>query len=221
MTTSIAPVQRAGALALGLVFPVFTVKMLVVPLTTRVAADKVALATDHPGLLHLNAVLQLAVALLLVAGLVAPLTLVTGRGTALVRWGVALAGLGSMSFAHDSAYSLFLLSTRDGDSTAMTELVQRLDSLAAPVELPLLVCFAVSLLVLGGGALRAGLLPRWAYGLVVVAFLLQLAPPVHVLGVLQNAVAAVAFAVLARRLTAATRGRTSVPDEVLVAPAVA
>ncbi|MGN6612799.1 MAG: hypothetical protein ACTHLJ_13590 [Angustibacter sp.] len=72
MTSTLASIQRASAIALGLVFPVFTVKMLVVPLTTRVAADKVAFAADHPGLLWLNAVLQLAAALLLVAGLLAP-----------------------------------------------------------------------------------------------------------------------------------------------------
>lgn len=178
--------------------------MLVVPLTTRIPANKVAFAADHPGLLWLNAILQLAVALLLVAGLLAPLTVVRERGATLVRWGVGLAGLGSMSFAHDSAYSLFLLSTRDGNRAQMTDLVQRLDSGAAPVELPLLICFAVSLLVLGGGALRAHLLPRWAYVLVVVAFLLQLAPPFPFTGVLQNVAAAVAFSVLASRLVAAS-----------------
>jgi len=205
VTSTIAPLQRASALALGLVFPVFTVKMLVVPLTTRIAADKVAFAADHPGLLWLNAILQLAVALLLVAGLLAPLTVVRERGTTLVRWGIALAALGSMSFAHDSAYSLFLLSTRDGNPAQMTHLVQRLDSVAAPIELPLLICFAVSLLVLGAGALRAHLLPRWAYVLVVVAFLLQVAAPFPFAGVLQNVVAAVAFGVLASRLIPASR----------------
>jgi hypothetical protein len=215
VTSTNASVQRVSALALGLVFPVFTLKMLVVPLTTRVAAEKVAFAADHAGLLWLAAILQLAVALLLVAGLLAPLTLVTGRGAALTRWGVALAGLGSMSFAHDSAYSLFLLATRAGDRAAMTDLVSRLDSAAAPVELPLLLCFAVSLLVLGGGALRAGLLPGWAYALVVVAFLLQLAPPFPFAGVVQNVVAAVAFGVLASRLVAAARPRASARDEAL------
>lgn len=205
MTSAITSLQRASALALGLVFPVFTVKMLMVPLTTRIAADKVAFAGDHPGLLWLNAILQLATALLLIAGLFAPLTAVRERGATLVCWGVGLAGLGSMSFAQDSAYSLFLLSTRHGNPGQMTELVQRLDSVAAPIELPLLLCFAVSLLVLGGGALRAHLLPRWAYGLIVVAFLLQLAPPVRFGGVLQNLVAAIAFGVLASRLVSASR----------------
>lgn len=216
MNSTHASIQRISALALGLVFPVFTLKMLVVPLTTRVAAEKVSFAADHPGLLWLAAVLQLVVALLLVAGLLAPLTLVAGRGAALIRWGVALAGLGSMSFAHDSAYSLFLLATRAGDRVAMTDLVTRLDSAAAPVELPLLLCFAVSLLVLGGGALRAGLLPGWAYALVVVAFLLQLAPPFPFAGVVQNLVAAVAFGVLASRLAAATRPGASARDGALL-----
>lgn len=190
------PVQQTSAVALGLVFPTFVLKMLVVPLTTRDPAAKVDFAAAHAGLLQLNVALELLVALLLLTGLVAPLSLVRARGVGLVRAGCVFALLGSMSFAHDAAYSLFLLATRGGDASQMTQLVRRLDAVAAPLELPLLICFAISLLLLAGGSRRAGLLPSWAFWGVVIAFALQVAQPFPGAGLLLNVIAGVSFAAL-------------------------
>lgn len=201
--------RTVGLAALAMVFPAALLQGLVVPFITRDPATKIAAVAEHPGATWVAALLQLVTALLVVLGVPALVLAVRGRGAGLANAGYLLALLGSFAFAHDSAYDLFLLAMRDDDRRTMTELVRRLDALAAPVELPLMLAFAVSLLLLAGAVWRAGVVRAWTFGLVAAAFLLQMAPPFPGQPVAVNVCAAAGFAVIAARLAGPVRGQKS------------
>ena len=69
-----------------------------------------------------------------------------------------------------------MLSLRDHPAAQAGVLLTRLDALAAPLELPLLLAFALALPLLLVAAHRAGAAPVWAVALAVAAFVAHFAP---------------------------------------------
>ena len=98
------------------------------------------------------------------------------RGRVLAGVATALAVLGALGQAQDGAYQLFVLSLRDHPAGQAGAILTRLDALAAPLELPLLLAFALALPLLLLAAYRAGAAPIWAVAAAGAAFLLHFAP---------------------------------------------
>lgn len=172
------PVSRTSVLAALAGFPlVLAAGDLVAPSFAHGAALATAVAAQ-PGRTWAFVVLRFAGAVLLLgAALVVWLTARRGgRGRTLAAVAAVLATLGALGQAQDSAYQLFALGLGDRPAGEAGAILTRLDRLAAPLELPLLLAFALALPLLVAAAHRAGAAPVWSVVAAVAAFLLHFAP---------------------------------------------
>lgn len=170
--------SRPAVLAAFVGFPVaLTAADLVAPSFAH-GADLAAAVAAHPVRTWLLAGLRLADAALLL-GVALAVWLVarrSGRGGTLAAVAAVLATLGALGQAQDAAYQLMVLSLRDRPAADAGAILTRLDRLAAPLELPLLLAFALALPLLAGALRRAGAVPRWPVIAAAGAFVLHFAP---------------------------------------------
>ena len=133
---------------------------LVAPSFAHGGALAAAIAA-HPTRTWLFVGLRLADAALLLAaaGVVWLLARQSARGRVAAGFAAALALLGALGQAQDGAYQLFVLSLRDHSADQAGAILTRLDTLAAPLELPLLLAFALALPLLPVAAFAAHFAP--------------------------------------------------------------
>lgn len=169
---------RPAVIAAFVGFPVaLAAADLVAPSFAHGSALAAAVAA-HPSRTWLFVGLRLAVAFLMLAaaGVVWLIARERRRGRVVAGVAAVLAVLGALGQAQDAAYQLFVLSLRDRSAAEAGGMLTRLDTLAAPLELPLLLAFALSLPLLLVAAYRAGAARIWAVGAAVAAFLVHFAP---------------------------------------------
>jgi hypothetical protein len=169
---------RPAAVAALVAFPVVLAAADLAAPSFAHGRDLAVAVAGHPARTWLLVGLRLADAVLLLAA-AAVIWLATrhvARGRTLGAVSVVLAILGALGQAQDAAYQLFVLSLRDHPADQAGAILTRLDALAAPLELPLLLAFALALPLLLLAAHRAGSAPIWAVVAAALAFVLHFAP---------------------------------------------
>lgn len=169
--------RRAGGAAV-IAFPVVLAASDLVAPSFDHGTQLVIAVAAHPARTWALAGLRLAAAALFLAAVASVAAQVRGRGSRVAITAVVLGTLGALGQAQDAAYQLFVLNLRHEDPQAAGALLTRLDSLAAPLELPLLLAFAVALVLVVVAAWRGGIAPTWALAAACGAFLAHLAPGV-------------------------------------------
>jgi hypothetical protein len=140
--------------------------------------DLATAVATHPGRTWLFVGLRLADAALLLAAAGVIWLVARNRQRGRIVAGVAgvLAIIGALGQAQDGAYQLFVLSLGDHPADQAGTILTRLDALAAPLELPLLLAFGLALPLLLVAAHRAGTAPIWAVAAAVGAFMAHFVP---------------------------------------------
>ena len=153
---------------------------LVGPRTPSDAAGRyAAVAADRGGMVA-TSVLLLVSSLFLVPAVFGLLHLLRERGVTLGHVGGALAIVGALGHVAVMTYQLALVEmTRVGDRDAMVALIDRLDSspVVGVLVFPMILAFALGLLVLAIALWRARIVQGWAAALVVAAVALDIGAP--------------------------------------------
>src|SRR5690606_27390632 len=121
-----------------------------------------AAATEHSGALGLSAALLFISGVLLIPAVLAILHQARDRGSSLTNTGPVLGVLGGLGHVAIAMFYLFGLALPGGDQAQMESYVERVNTSAVgAVAFPLILCFALGVLVLGWAAWRAGLVGLW------------------------------------------------------------
>lgn len=211
--------RRTGGAAV-IAFPlVLAVSDLVAPSFSH-GTQLVTAVAAHPGRTWALAGLRLVAAALFLAAIAAVASQVRSRGSRIANTAIVLGALGALGQAQDAAYQLFVLNLRHEDTHAAGALLTRLDTLAAPLELPLLLAFAIALVLVVAAAWRARVAPVWTFAAACGAFLAHFAPGA-VASRIADLLLIAAYAYLGRRLLATTKANAGTPDWSAPAPSVA
>lgn len=167
--------RRAGAAAV-VAFPLaLAASDLVAPSFDHGRALAAAVAA-HPGQTWALAGLRMVAAALFIAAIAAVVANARQRGSAVAHVAAVFGVLGALGQSQDAAYQLFVLSLRHQGPAAAGGILTRLDTLAAPLELPLLLAFAVSLVLLAAAAWRSNAASTWSFVVAIAALLAHFAP---------------------------------------------
>jgi hypothetical protein len=143
------------------------------------AGTYAAVAADRGGMV-VSSVLLLASSLALVPAVFGILHVLRERGVTLGHIGGVLAIVGALGHIAVMTYQLALVEmTKAGDREAMVALIERLDSspVVGAIVLPMILSFALGLLILAVALWRARFVRGWAAALVLVAVLLDVGAP--------------------------------------------
>jgi hypothetical protein len=143
------------------------------------AGQYAAVAAERGGTI-VSSVFLLVSSIFLVPAVFGILHLVRGRGVTLVHIGGGLAILGALGHVAVMTYQLALVEmTRVGDREAMVALIDRLSNSTTVglVVFPMILAFALGLLILSVALWRAGIVQGWAAALVLVAVILDVGAP--------------------------------------------
>lgn len=160
-------------------------------------------ATEHGGALALCAALLFISGALMIPAVTAVLHLARDRGGALANVGATLGVLGGLGHIAIAMFYFFALALPGGDEAQMVSYVERVNgSAAGAVAFPLILCFAVGVLVLGWAAWRAGLIGVWGPVAVTVAVLVAEVLPAGMpaLQIAANTLATAVFGFLGLRV---------------------
>ena len=139
-------------------------------------------ATEHAAALTASAVLLLVSGILMAPAAAAILHQARDRGAALANAGAVLAVLGGFGHAGIAMFYILSLPLDGGDRAEMVAYVERLN--ASPVlgfvAFPLILCFALGVLVLPWAAWRAGAIGIWAPVVATVAVLAHFGLPITI-----------------------------------------
>jgi Domain of unknown function (DUF4386) len=153
---------------------------LVGPRTPSDAAGTyAAVAADQGGMIA-TSVLLLVSSLFLVPAVWGILRVLRERGATLGHIGGALAIVGALGHVAVMTYQLALVEmTKAGDREAMVALIDRLDSspVVGVIVFPMILSFALGLLILAVALWRARFVQGWAAALVLGAVLLDVGAP--------------------------------------------
>lgn len=188
---------RRKAAGIGVIgsFAALVAQDVVEPENSGNPAEMLRLASDHGGEFFAAALLLLVSTILLVPGIYGLVHLVRERGVKLAHIGGVFAVLGALGHMAYVTYALFVLEMADGDRAQMVALLERMDSGGAAVVFPLILSFAVALLLLAVALYRAGYMPRWGLVAVIAAVLIDVAAPGGaVVGLAKQLLAGAAFA---------------------------
>ena len=184
MTTTPSAAGRSTAVRLRrltagsalILFPaLLVVEAVIDPTGQGSGADLYAAATARPGALVTSAVLLIVSGVLMAPAAAGILHQARDRGSALADVGAVLAVLGG--FGHFGIAMFYLIGTSlpGGDPAEMVAFVDRLN--ASPeiglVAFPLIMCFALGVLVLPWAAWRAGAIHWWVPAVTTVAVLVE------------------------------------------------
>ncbi len=198
MPTTTIRVRRIVAGVSLVLFPLF---LLLSEVADPVADDRgpagvFEAAVDQHAALVGSAWLLIASSIFLVPAVFGIAHLIRTRGAWLVHFGVLFGVLGAFGHVTAGTYYLIASATRNGNEAEMVALMERVDSSGAIAGVfPLILSFAVGMLLLALAAWRA----RFASGLVplaiVAALVLEFASPAlpDVAALLKQALALVAF----------------------------
>lgn len=164
-------------------------------------------ASSAPGRLTAEAVIITVSSILLVVGVIGAARVVRGRGERLA-WAAALFGvmgaLGHVAYATFSLVTIKIVDAAPAREAAL-DILERINGDAAIglLVMPLILSYALSVILLPVAFYRRGLVPLWVVGLAGAAFALEVAAPGDALLVaaLKYALAAAATAALAWQIT--------------------
>lgn len=182
------------------------------PSRTGKPAELARLAIDSSERMVAGAVLLTVSSALLVVGALGSARLVRGRGRRLVHVGAGMSVLGAMGHMAYATFVLILtaLPATAADRSELQMLVERIDGSTAvnAVVLPLILSFALGMLVLQVGLVRGRVVPGWVLAPVTAAILIEVA---H-LGTTAAALAKQSLALAAVAVVAASVWRLSDRD---------
>lgn len=136
-------------------------------------------ATEHEGALVSSALLLLASSAFMVPAVFGLAQTVQGRGSRLIHFGVLFGVLGAFGHACAAVYYLILSTMPGGNRDEMIALLERIDeSAAGAVVIPLILSFAVSIVLLAFGAWRARAASALVPTAIVGAVVLEVVSPV-------------------------------------------
>jgi hypothetical protein len=144
------------------------------------AAGQYAAVAADPGGTIVSSVFLLASSIFLVPAVFGILHLVRERGVTLAHIGGGLAILGALGHVAVMTYQLTLVEmTRVGDREAMVPLIDRLSNSTTVglIVFPMILAFALGLLILSIALWRARIMQGWAAALVLAAVVLDVAAP--------------------------------------------
>jgi len=163
--------RRACALALLGIPLALLVGSLVSPTDSNDNAAQLHAAAAHAARWQGAALLELLTAALFPLAAPGVVHLVRRRGTGLAHVGALLAGLGTLGMASIALRHLFVYGLTAADQQTALRVLDRLDSHAGAVAMPLMIAGPLTWIVLSAAAARAGLAPRWiVVGMVAFAF---------------------------------------------------
>jgi len=138
-----------------------------------------AAASQHAGSLSTSAVLLLISAILMAPAVAGILHQARDRGAVLANVAAVAAVLGGFGHAAIAMYTLFTLPLAGGDPAQMAAYVERLNatSVINAVAFPLILCFALAVLMMAWAAWRAGLIGWWGPAIVTTVVLAHLLLP--------------------------------------------
>jgi hypothetical protein len=134
-----------------------------------------AAASQHAGRLATSAVLLLISGILMAPAVAGILHQARDRGAVLANLAAVAAVLGGFGHAAIAMFTLFTLPLAGGDRAQMVAYVERIDATAVinAVAFPLILCFALAVLMMAWAAWRAGLIGWWAPAIVTILVLVH------------------------------------------------
>jgi hypothetical protein len=193
------------------------------------AGQYAAVAAERGGTIA-SSVFLLVSSILLIPAVFGILHLVRGRGVTLAHIGGALAILGALGHVAVMTYQLALVEmTRAGDREAMVTLIDRLSNstTVGVIVFPMILAFALGLLILSLALWRARVVQGWAAALVFVAVAIDIGSPdgaPSVVSITKQLLAFAAFAYVGLRvlrMSDAEWQRPSDRDDLALQPQVA
>ena len=141
-------------------------------------AELLAAVADHHGAWLGSNVLLLASTILFVPAVFGVLHLVRDRTPRLGHFAAGFGILGALGHVGYVTYSIVVYeAARVGARGEMVALLDRLDEGASVILLPLILSFAVSVLLLGIALYRARIAPRWVMLAVIAAVVIEIGAP--------------------------------------------
>lgn len=163
--------RRACALALPGIPLALLVGSLVSPTDSNDNAAQLHAAAAHAARWQGAALLELLTAALFPLAAGGVVHVVRRRGAGLAHAGALFAGLGTLGMASIALRHLFIYGLTAADQQTALRVLDRLDSHAGVVAMPLMIAGPLAWIVLAGAAARAGIAPRWiVVGMVAFAF---------------------------------------------------
>jgi hypothetical protein len=161
-----------------------------------------AVAADPTGFV-VSTLLLLVSTILLIPAVMAVLHLVRDRAPVIGHVAGAFGILGALGHMVVVCYGLFVAEMADGGSRAeMVSLLDRLDGGLAVVVVPLILSFALAVLLMGIALYRARVAPRWVMLAAIAAVVVELGAPGGTLAaaVIKQTLVAVAFGAVGVRV---------------------
>jgi Domain of unknown function (DUF4386) len=136
-----------------------------------------AVAADRTGFV-VSTLLLLVSTILLIPAVMAVLHLVRDRAPVIGHVAGVFGMLGALGHMAVVCYGLFVAEMADGGSRSeMVSLLDRLDSGLAAVVVPLILSFALAVLLMGIALYRARVAPRWVMLAAIAAVVVELGAP--------------------------------------------
>lgn len=152
--------RRACALALPAVPLALLAGTLVSPTDATDNATQLRAAAAHAGRWQGAALLELLTAALFPLAAAGIVRLVRRRGAALAHVGAVCAGLGTLGMTSIALRHLFIYGLTAADQATALRVLDRLDSHAGAIAMPLMIAGPLAWILLAGAAARAGLVSR-------------------------------------------------------------
>jgi len=162
------------------------------------------MAIEDSGRLTAEAVLMVVSSVLLVFGVIGTARLVRGRGRHLARAAAVLGVMGALGHAAYATFTLLLppiVTSASGREAAIATLEEINSSGGGAVVVPLILAYALSVLLLPIALYRGGLAPLWVVGLAAAAVAIEAFPSGAVdLSLVKYTLALAAMAAIAARI---------------------
>lgn len=201
MSTLIAPGIRQKACALALpAFPLaLLVGTLITPTDSTENAAQLRAAVLHGGRWQAAALIELLAAAILPLAVAGVVGAVRHRGARLATVGAAFGVLGTLGMASIGFRHLFIYGLANTDQASALHVLDRVDSHAGAIALPLIFAGPLALILLAAAAARAGLAPRWVT-IGALAFFVSDMLPIPASEEIQGLIGLATFGVIALHL---------------------
>lgn len=176
----------------------------IAPKNTGQPDELYRIATEDSGRLGAEAVLMVASSVLLVFGVIGAARLVRGRGRHLARTAAVLGVMGALGHTAYATFALLLppiATSANGRDAAIATLEEINSSSGGAVVVPLILAYALSVLLLPIAMYRGGLVPLWVVGLAAAAMAIEAFPSGALdLSMVKYALALAAMTAIAARI---------------------
>lgn len=210
--------RRACALALPGIPLAFLLSSLISPTDSDQNTDQLRAAAAHAGRWQAAALFELLAAALFPLAVAGVVHLVRHRGAALAHLAALLGGLGTLGVTSIALRHLYIYGLTATDRASALRVLDRLDSHAGAVAMPLMIAGPLALLLLCGAAARAGLAPRWVV-LGAVGFAISDMLPIPAAELIQGAIGVATFGMIALRMLELTDRQWEAPASAQTPPA--